>query len=143
MPSGALWRCSWRCLFWSMKNKLVNRTAGNAHNMRIFTGTDMKGIKNFLPPDNSKAFGTIRVGTPNFWTLLIWFNAVNAKMIATGPKSFSTFRIFGVKKIDVSRAITCMVDQKVTSAIDNETNGIDKFIGSANMKFRRRLAQAS
>jgi len=51
--------------------------------------------------------------------------------------------ILELKNIDVSNAVSCAVDKNVPKAMDNDTNGIDKFIGLANMKFLRKLAHAS
>ncbi len=64
-------------------------------------------------------------------------------MTATGPKSLNAFLIFGVKSLVFSNAVSFKVEANVPNAMDNDTNGMDKFIGSANKKFRRKLAHAS
>jgi len=76
--------------------------------------------------------GTTSVGTINFLIQECWLSIDMAIKTVTGPKSFTIVRTFWVKYLLLWKAVTAMVDQKVIIAINSDTNGIVKFIGSAS-----------
>mmetsp|Transcript_19496 Transcript_19496/g.40842 ORF Transcript_19496/g.40842 Transcript_19496/m.40842 type:complete len:114 (-) Transcript_19496:1264-1605(-) len=60
---------------------------------------------------------------------------VNRRIIETGPKFLIAVRIFELKNFVASNLTTVIVEKNVPNAIDNATNGIVRFIGSAWSKF--------
>ena len=103
----------------------------------------MIGIIQFLPPDSWNVSGTDNVGTPNFLKVgKALMKDMKTKM-ETGPKSFTNVRIRWFRNLLLSKAVTCIVDQKVVSAIASATKGVVRFIGSACAKFLRKEARAS
>ena len=64
-------------------------------------------------------------------------------IIDTGPKFLIIFRTFVLKNFDASNRTTAWVPKYVPRDIDNATNGIVRFIGSALLKFLHNDEKAS
>lgn len=77
-------------------------------------------------------FGTLSVGTWNFFIHGCRLSIDIATKMVTGPKSFTVVRTFWVRYLLPSKAVTAIVDEKVVMAISKDTNGIVRFIGSAS-----------